>query len=94
MEKFVVHKIYRNCVVMVLCGLLTAVAGAQTTLTLHPKNGPAVTGTVLDMGDTGIRLQLEDGTFMSNPIPWGLLSLDDLRLLQQNPKAERFVEPP
>jgi hypothetical protein len=78
---------------MVVCGLLAARAGAQTSITLHPKNGPAVTGSVLDMGDAGIRLQLEDGTFMSSPIPWGLLSLDDLRMLRQDPKARQFVEP-
>ncbi len=93
MEKLVVHKFYRYCAVMAFCGWLAATAGAQTTITLHPKNGPAVTGTVLDMGDAGIRLQLEDGTFMNNPIPWGLLSLDDLRQLQRDPKARQFVEP-
>jgi hypothetical protein len=93
MKKFLVHKFCRYWVVIVFWGLLAATAGAQTSMTLHPKNGPAVTGTVLDMGDAGIRLQLEDGTFMSSPIPWGLLSLDDLKMLQQDPKAREYVEP-
>lgn len=93
MEKFVMGKFYRYWMVMAICGLWAAASGAQTTVTLHPKNGPVVTGTVLDMGDTGIRLQLDDGTFMSSPIPWGLLSLDDLRMLRNNPKARPFVEP-
>ncbi len=94
MEKFVVHKFYRYCVTVLFYGWLAATAVAQTpTLTLHPKNGAVVTGTILDMGDQGIRLQLSDGTYMDNPVPWGLLSQDDLKLLQNNPKAQPFVEP-
>jgi hypothetical protein len=94
MEKFVVHKFYRFCVVMAICGLWAATAAAQSSpITLHPKNGTAVTGTILDMGEQGIRLQLADGTYMDNPIPWGLLSQDDLKLLHNNQKAAPFVEP-
>ncbi|HXD00126.1 MAG TPA: hypothetical protein VN048_12355 [Verrucomicrobiae bacterium] len=94
MEKFAVHKFYRYWMAVVFYGLLAATAAAQSpTLTLHPKNGTAVTGTILDMGDQGIRLQLSDGTYMDNPIPWGLLSQDDLKVLQNNPKAEPYVEP-
>jgi hypothetical protein len=94
MEKFGVHKFYRYCLVMAFCGLLAATAAAQpTTITLHPQKGAVVTGTILDMGEQGVRLQLSDGTFMDNPIPWGLLSQDDLKVLQNNPKAARFVEP-
>ena len=94
MEKFAVHKFYRYCVAVVFYGLLATTTMAQTpTLTLHPKNGAVVTGTILDMGDQGIRLHLADGTYMDNPIPWGLLSQDDLKLLQNNPKAQPYVEP-
>jgi hypothetical protein len=94
MEKFGVHKFYRYCLVMAFCGLWAATAVAQpAAITLHPKNRPAATGTILDMGEQGIRLQLSDGTYMDNPIPWGLLSQDDLKALQDNPKAEPFVEP-
>jgi hypothetical protein len=94
MEKFVVLKFYRYLAAVVFYGWLAAAAVAQTpTLTLHPKNGTAVTGTVLDMGDQGIRLQLTDGTYMDNPIPWGLLSQADLKVLQRIPKAQPFVEP-
>jgi hypothetical protein len=94
MEKFGVFKIYRYCVAVAFCGLLAATAAAQTpTITLHPKNGAAVSGTILDMGDQGIRLQLADGTYMDNPVPWGLLSQDDLKHLQKFPKAQPFVEP-
>src|SRR5580692_7952904 len=94
MEKFGVHKFYRFCVVLAFCGWWAATAGAQTTTyTLHPKNGAVVTGTILDLGDQGIRLQLSDGTYMDNPVPWGLLSQDDLRQLQNIPKAQPFVEP-
>jgi hypothetical protein len=95
-EKFVVHKFYRYWLVMAFCGLWAAAAAAQTTpatLTLHPKNKPVVSGTIMDMGDQGIRLQLTDGTYMDNPIPWGLLSQADLKLLENNTKAQRYVEP-
>ena len=94
MEKFAVHKFYRYFVAVMFYGWLATAAMAQNpTISLHPKNGTAVTGTVLDMGDQGIRLQLTDGTYMDNPIPWGLLSQDDLKRLQRNPKAQPFVEP-
>lgn len=94
MEKSVVHKFYRYLVMVAFCGLWAATAVAQpATISLHPKKGPAVTGTILDMGDAGIRLQLTDGTYMDNPIPWGLLSQDDLKLLENNPKAGPYVEP-
>ena len=94
MEKSVVHKIYRYFVVMAFCGFLAATAAAQPApLTLHPKNGAVVSGTILDMSDQGIRLQLTDGTYMDNPIPWGLLSQDDLKTLERNSKAQKYVEP-
>lgn len=93
MEKFVVHKIYRYFLILAFYGMFAAAAVAQNPITLHPKNSSPVTGTVLDMGDQGIRLQLSDGTFMNNPIPWGLLSVEDLKMLQDDPKAGRFVEP-
>jgi hypothetical protein len=93
-EKSGVHKLYRFCVMMAVCGLLAATAAAQpAAITLHPKNKSAVTGTILDMGEQGIRLQLTDGTYMDNPIPWGTLSQDDLKMLQGNSKAARYVEP-
>ena len=93
-EKSGVHKFYRFCVMMGVCGWLAATAMAQpATITLHPKNKPAVTGTILDMGEQGIRLQLTDGTYMDNPAPWGTLSQDDLKMLQHNPKTEHYVEP-
>lgn len=94
-EKSGVHKLYRFCVMMAVCGLLAATASAQqaANMTLHPRDKPAVTGTVLDMGEQGIRLQLTDGTYMDNPIPWGTLSQDDLKMLQRNSKMQRYVEP-
>ena len=36
---------------------MTAAAQQAATITLHPKNKPAVTGTVLDMGEQGPRLK-------------------------------------
>jgi hypothetical protein len=92
-KNLIVNKICRYAVLMSLCGMLALTASAQGTITLHPKNGQPVTGTILDMGDQGIRLQMADGTFMDKPIPWGLLSLDDLQQLQNDPKADRYVEP-
>ena len=56
-----------------------------------------ITGEVFEEKDAGLRLKLGDGTYMSNPIPWGVLSQDDLKALQQefeqNPRVRSFIEP-
>ena len=93
MEKFVVHKFYRFFVLLMFCGLLAGTAEAQTTVTLHVRNGEPITGEIVDISDAGIKLKLPDGTYTPTAIAWGLLSQEDLQALLQNPKAAPFAEP-
>ena len=96
MEKCLVHKFYRFFVLLLSWVLLAGIASADP-ITLHPKNAEPVTGEVFDKGETGVRLKLEDDTYMPKPIPWGQLSQDDLKALQaqfaQDPKVLALIDP-
>ena len=75
------------------CVLLATAAYAQTPpITLHFADGTTVTGEIVQVNETGILLRQGDG---QQPVrtPWSKLSQADLKELQQNPKAEKFVEP-
>lgn len=96
MEKCPVHKFYRFSVVLLSWVFLAGLASADP-ITLHPKNAEPVSGEVIDTGETGVRLKLSDDTYLPKPIPWGLLSQDDLKALQvqfaQNQKVLNYIEP-
>jgi hypothetical protein len=72
---------------------MATVAYAQNqNFTLHFADGTTLTGDIVQMNESGILLREPDG---KNPprVPWTKLSQADLKELQQNPKAEKFVEP-
>lgn len=89
MEKSIVLKLYRFCVVLTFCGLLAGIAGAET---LHLSAGQTVSGEIVSIDDKGIVLKQPDGSY-GERIAWTKLSQADLKELQQNPKAAPFVEP-
>lgn len=75
---------------------------ADAPITLHPKNLPPVTGVPFEEADAGIRLKLDDDTYMSKPIPWGTLPQEDLEALlkyfsdttkRENVAARADIEP-
>lgn len=75
------------------CFLLAAAAHAQNqTVTLHLADGQTLSGEIVQANESGILLRQADG----QPAPrvaWGKLSQADLKELEQNPKAAKFVEP-
>jgi hypothetical protein len=84
---------HRFSVVLVLCALLATGAYAQNqTVTLHLPDGQTLTGEIVQMNDSGILLRQADGQ-PGTRIPWTKLSQADLKELDQNPKAAKFVEP-
>jgi hypothetical protein len=89
MEKSIVLKLYRFCVVLTLCVLLAGIAGAET---LHLTDGQTVSGEIVSIDDKGIVLKQPDGSY-GERTPWTKLSQESLKELQQNPKAAQFVEP-
>ena len=89
MEKSIVLKLYRFCVLLMFCVLLARIAGAET---LHLTDGQTVTGEIVSIDDKGIVLKQPDGSY-GERTPWTKLSQADLKELQQNPKAAPFVEP-
>src|SRR5258707_15803757 len=89
MQKSIVHKFYRFCVLLTFCGLFAGTAFAQT---LHLTTGQTVTGELVSPDDKGFIVKQPDGSF-GDRIPWGKLSQDDLKQLQGNPKVAQFVEP-
>ncbi|HWF17861.1 MAG TPA: hypothetical protein VG754_01255, partial [Verrucomicrobiae bacterium] len=82
-------KAYRFFVFACLCGLLAGIAHAET---LHLTDGQTITGDVVSMDGTGIILKNADGSY-GDRIPWSKLSQDNLKELDQNPKAAQYVEP-
>jgi hypothetical protein len=84
---------HRFSFVVTFCALLCTAAYAQNPpVTLHLPDGQTVTGEIVQMNDTGIMLRQPDGN--AGPrISWAKLSQADLKELQDNPKAAKFVEP-
>ena len=84
---------HRLSVLLLFCVLLATAAYAQNqTITLHFADGTTLTGQIVQVNETGILLRQGDG---QQPVrtAWTKLSQADLKELQQNPKAEKFVEP-
>jgi hypothetical protein len=78
---------------LLFCVLMATAAYAQNqNITLHFADGTSLTGEIVQVNESGILLREPDG---KNPprVPWTKLSQADLKELQQNPKAEKFVEP-
>ena len=84
---------HRLSVVLVFGALLaTAVYAQNQTVTLHLPNGQTLTGEIVQMNDESILLRQPDGQ-PAPRVPWSKLSQEDLKELEQNPKAAKFVEP-
>jgi hypothetical protein len=84
---------HRFSVFLILSVLLATAAFAETpAITLHLSDGQTVSGELVQANESGILLRQADGQ-PAPRIPWGKLSQADLKELQQNPKAEKFVEP-
>lgn len=83
------HKFYRFCVVLWVCGLLAGVAGAET---FHLTDGQTVSGEMVSMDGSGFILKQPDGSY-GERIPWAKLGQADIKELVQNPKAAQYVEP-
>ena len=84
---------HRLSVLLMFCVLLATAAYAQNQpITLHFADGTTVSGEIVQVNENGIMLRQADG---QQPVrtPWTKLSQADLKELQQNPKAEKFVEP-
>jgi len=92
-----VHKFHRLFVALALCFITASPLFAADSITLHPRGGEPVQGEPFDTSEAGVRLKLEDGTYMSKPIPWGMLSQQDLQTLssvyQSKPSVLAFIEP-
>jgi hypothetical protein len=88
MQKSIVHKFYRYCVLLTFCGLLAGTAFAET---IHLSNGQTLTGDLVSPDDKGFVLKQTDGSF-SDRVLWGKVSQDDLKQLAQNPKVAQFAE--
>jgi len=76
--------------IAVLCFALTVAPLRADTFQL--TDGTTQTGTVASFDQNGMVLRDEGGNY-SDRIPWGKISQDDLKKLQQNPKIIGFVAP-
>lgn len=84
---------HRLSVVLMFGALLATAAYAQNqTVTLHLPDGQTLTGQIIQMNDESILLQQANGQ-PAPRVPWSKLSQEDLKELEQNPKAARYVEP-
>lgn len=72
--------------------VVTAVYAQNPTVTLHLPDGKTLTGEIIQMNDESILLRQADGQ-PAPRVPWSKLSQEDLKELEQNPKAAKYVEP-
>src|SRR5580700_5352754 len=89
MENQIVHNIYRLCLILLFCGLLTGISRADT---FHLTDGSTITGDIVSMDEKGVVLKQPDGSY-GDRLSWTKVSQADLKTLQQDPKAAQYVEP-
>lgn len=84
------RKLHLICIGLLLCGLLTGVARAET-FTL--SEGKTVTGELIpgSANDAGIQIRVEEGKY--ERVPWGDFSQEDLKKFAQEPKLAPLVAP-
>ncbi len=70
----------------------TAVYAETQSVTLHLTDGSTLTGEVAQVNEAGILLRESTGQ-LTPRVAWTKLSQADLKELEQNPKAAKFVEP-
>lgn len=84
-----VHQRRFICIGLLLCGLLSGIARADT---FQLTDGSTLTGDIVSFNESGLRVRLPDGNY-SDPVPWTKFSQDDLKKLAKDPKIEPFVSP-
>ena len=89
MEKSLVHKFYRFSVLLTFCVMLAGLARADT---FHLVDGRTITGDMVSQDENGFIVKQPDDTY-ADRTPWGKLTQENLKALQQNPKLAAFVEP-
>ena len=89
MEKSLVHKFYRFSVLLTFCVMLAGFARADT---FHLVDGRTIVGDMVSQDENGFIVKQPDDTY-ADRTPWGKLTQDNLKELQQNPKLAAFVEP-
>jgi len=89
MGKSLVHKFYRFAVFLAFCGMLAGFARADT---FHLVDGRTLVGDMVSQDENGFIVKQPDDTY-ADRTPWGKLTQDNLKALQQNPKLAAFVEP-
>ncbi len=96
MENSVVHKFYKQLIILVLFASAGAAvlhaADEPAQITLHPSDGEPLTGEIKSTTADGVILKLSEDNY-SPRISWARLSQEDLRILQTNRSAAPFVEP-
>lgn len=91
--KAISNMFHRFSVILMFCLLAATAALAQNqTITLHFADGTTMTGEVAQVNEAGILLREASGQ-LTPRVPWTKLSQADLKELEQNPKAAKFVEP-
>ncbi len=89
MEKSLVHNFYRFSVLLAFCVMLAGFARADT---FHLLDGRTIVGDMVSQDENGFIVKQPDDTY-ADRTPWGKLTQDNLKELQQNPKLTAFVEP-
>jgi hypothetical protein len=74
---------------LLLCGVLTAVASAET---FQLNDGQILSGEIVSYNENGLIVRLPDDKY-SDRVPWSNFSQVDLRKLAQNSKIAPLVEP-
>src|SRR5260221_13072897 len=89
MEKSLVHNFYRFSVLLAFCVMLAGFARADT---FHLVDGRTIVGDMVSQDENGFIVKQPEDTY-ADRTPWGKLTQENLKALQQNPKLAGFVEP-
>ena len=89
MEKSLVHNFYRFGVFLAFCLMVAGFARADT---FHLVDGRTIVGDMVSQDENGFIVKQPDDTY-ADRTPWGKLTQENLKALQQNPKLAAFVEP-
>jgi hypothetical protein len=84
-----VHQRRFICLGLLICGLLSSIARADT---FQLNDGSTLTGDIVSANDSGLRVRLPDGNY-SDAVSWTKFSQADLKKLAKDPKLEPFVTP-
>jgi hypothetical protein len=85
-----VRKIHFLYFILLLCGLLTGIAQAET---FKLNDGESITGEMIpgSVSDSGIQIRVEEGKY--ERVPWSNFSQEDLKKFARDAKIRAFAEP-